>query len=136
MSLASTLAGEGMRPASFLPSIKCSSCGDEIEIAQMGDHTCGKAPPSPKSHPPSLSNPFTLRQMNASGQNAPHSASRAPEDASAGADPGIKTNACAEAYAKCPAKHKPGRSQSTIPSTATPKERFANVASAQHEIDR
>ncbi|RMX72095.1 hypothetical protein D0869_14965 [Hortaea werneckii] len=106
MSLASTLAGEGMRPASFLPSIKCSSCGDEIEIAQMGDHTCGKAPP------------------------------RAPEDASAGADPGIKTNACAEAYAKCPAKHKPGRSQSTIPSTATPKERFANVASAQHEIDR
>ncbi|KAI7234290.1 hypothetical protein KC330_g4913 [Hortaea werneckii] len=72
MSLASTLAGEGMRPASFLPSIKCSSCGDEIEIAQMGDHTCGKAPPSPKSHPPSLSNPFTLRQMNASGQNAPH----------------------------------------------------------------
>ncbi|KAI6803216.1 hypothetical protein KC363_g6569 [Hortaea werneckii] len=72
MSLASTLAGEGMRPASFLPSIKCSSCGDEIEIAQMGDHTCGKAPPSPKSHPASLSNPFTLRQMNASGQNAPH----------------------------------------------------------------
>ncbi|RMZ03492.1 hypothetical protein D0860_06778 [Hortaea werneckii] len=136
MSLASTLAGEGMRPASFLPSVKCSSCGDEIEIAQMGDHTCGKAPPSPKSHPASLSNPFTLRQMNASGQNAPHPASRTPEDASASADSGFKADACAETFAKCTAKYKPGRSQSTIPSTTTPKERFANVASAQREIDR
>jgi hypothetical protein len=31
----------------------------------MGEHLCGKAPPSPKSQPASLSNPFTLRQLNA-----------------------------------------------------------------------
>lgn len=65
MSLAATLAAGGMRPASFLPTIKCSSCGDEIEISAMGEHTCTKAPPSPKAQPASLSNPFTLRQMNA-----------------------------------------------------------------------
>ena len=68
MSLAATFTADGMRPASFLPAIKCSSCGDEIEIAAMGDHKCGRAPPTPKAMPASLSNPFTLRQLNASGQ--------------------------------------------------------------------
>ncbi|KXL41501.1 hypothetical protein M433DRAFT_72874 [Acidomyces richmondensis BFW] len=71
MSLAASLSSDGMRPASFLPSIKCSSCGDEIEIAAMGDHTCNKAPPSPKAQPASLSNPFTLRQLNANGVHTP-----------------------------------------------------------------
>ena len=70
MSLAATLAAEGMRPASMLPSIKCSSCGEEIEISAMGDHICGKAPEAPeasKAAAPSMLNPFTLRAMNASG---------------------------------------------------------------------
>lgn len=71
MSLATTFSADGMRPASFLPAIKCSSCGDEIEIAAMGDHICNKAPPSPKAQPASLSNPFTLRQMNANGVHTP-----------------------------------------------------------------
>lgn len=31
----------------------------------MGGHICTKAPPSPKAAPASISNPFTLRQMNA-----------------------------------------------------------------------
>lgn len=66
MSLAATLAAHGGRPTSFLPTIKCSNCGDEIEISAMGDHTCAKAPSSPKAAPPSLTNPFTLRQLNAS----------------------------------------------------------------------
>ncbi|CAK7228401.1 hypothetical protein SBRCBS47491_006892 [Sporothrix bragantina] len=41
------------RPASFLPTIKCSSCGQEIEISMMGEHVCGggaeevAAPPPP-----------------------------------------------------------------------------------------
>ncbi|KAK5124793.1 hypothetical protein LTR85_001506 [Meristemomyces frigidus] len=75
MALAATLAADGMRPASFLPAIKCSNCGQEIEIAAMGDHLCGKAPPSPKAQPASLNNPFTLRQMNAIGQHASHTPS-------------------------------------------------------------
>lgn len=28
------------RPASSLPSIKCSSCGQDIEILQLSDHVC------------------------------------------------------------------------------------------------
>ena len=28
------------RPASFLPTIKCSSCSQEIEISRMGEHIC------------------------------------------------------------------------------------------------
>ncbi|KAF2484052.1 hypothetical protein BDY17DRAFT_309378 [Neohortaea acidophila] len=70
MSLAATLAASGMRPASFLPTIKCSNCGDEIEIAAMSEHACSAAPTSPKAAPPSWSNPFTLRQINAS-ENKP-----------------------------------------------------------------
>ncbi|KAK3716014.1 hypothetical protein LTR37_006744 [Vermiconidia calcicola] len=65
MSLAATRASDGMRPASFLPSIKCSNCGDEIEISAMGDHICGKTPLSPKAAPASLNDAFTLRQLNA-----------------------------------------------------------------------
>ncbi|KAH9826012.1 Zinc-binding domain present in Lin-11, Isl-1, Mec-3 [Teratosphaeria destructans] len=67
MALAASLG----RPASFLPAIKCSQCGDEIEIAAMGDHDCNKAPPSPKPQAPNTINPFTLRQMNANGVHTP-----------------------------------------------------------------
>ncbi|KAK1070992.1 hypothetical protein LTR74_003641 [Friedmanniomyces endolithicus] len=74
MALAATFAAHGMRPASFLPAIKCSSCGEEIEIAAMGDHICSKAPPSPRSQPASLTNAFTIRQMNAHG-HMPHAPS-------------------------------------------------------------
>ncbi|KAH8170687.1 LIM domain-containing protein [Sarocladium implicatum] len=37
------------RESSFLPTIKCSSCGNEVEISMMGDHICGGpgAEPSP-----------------------------------------------------------------------------------------
>ncbi|KAF2190205.1 hypothetical protein K469DRAFT_624773 [Zopfia rhizophila CBS 207.26] len=31
---------DNYRPLSFLPSIKCSSCGVDIEIAQLADHVC------------------------------------------------------------------------------------------------
>ncbi|KAK0927659.1 hypothetical protein LTR29_017614, partial [Friedmanniomyces endolithicus] len=74
MALAATFAAQGMRPASFLPAIKCSSCGEEIEIAAMGDHICSKGPPSPRSQPASLTNAFTIRQMNAHG-HMPHAPS-------------------------------------------------------------
>ncbi|KAK4634672.1 Paxillin-like protein 1 [Fulvia fulva] len=67
MSLAAALAQDGVRPVSFLPSIKCSDCGNEIQIDEMGDHVC----PPTTTRPPVLTsaiNPFTLRQMNARGQ--------------------------------------------------------------------
>ncbi|KAK4695549.1 hypothetical protein P7C71_g2232, partial [Lecanoromycetidae sp. Uapishka_2] len=38
-----------IRASSFLPTIKCSSCGIEIPISNMGDHMC--APEAlPKPH--------------------------------------------------------------------------------------
>ncbi|PVH80797.1 hypothetical protein DL98DRAFT_184626 [Cadophora sp. DSE1049] len=37
----------GERASSFLPTIKCSMCAQDIEISHMGDHVCGAAPPVP-----------------------------------------------------------------------------------------
>ncbi|KAJ5921625.1 hypothetical protein N7454_009099 [Penicillium verhagenii] len=40
----------------FLPTIKCSSCGNNVEIFSMGDHVCApvfRAPFAPPSPPPS-----------------------------------------------------------------------------------
>jgi hypothetical protein len=31
------------RMSSFLPTIKCSMCAQEIEISMMGEHVCGAA---------------------------------------------------------------------------------------------
>ena len=93
MSLAATLSAGGMRPASFLPTIKCSSCNDEIEISAMGEHTCGKAAPSTKSAhssmsstahssvSSSLSNPFSLRQINTNAPAQPSPLQFSSEDA-------------------------------------------------------
>ena len=53
-----------MRPASFLPTIKCSNCGDEIEISAMGDHECVGAPESSKAEQETSSSPSALRPTN------------------------------------------------------------------------
>ncbi|KAH6709803.1 hypothetical protein VD0002_g9274 [Verticillium dahliae] len=41
------------RESSFMPTIKCSSCGNEVEISMMGEHICGasldSALPSPQT---------------------------------------------------------------------------------------
>lgn len=60
MPLAATLAAGGMRPASFLPAIKCSDCGNEIEIAAMGEHVCEKTPASATSAKSKSQNPYTM----------------------------------------------------------------------------
>ncbi|KAI9891530.1 MAG: hypothetical protein M1814_002653 [Vezdaea aestivalis] len=44
------------RPGSFLPTIKCSDCSQEIEIAMMGDHVCS----SPATLPPPAPTPSRL----------------------------------------------------------------------------
>ncbi|KAF2087805.1 hypothetical protein K490DRAFT_65084 [Saccharata proteae CBS 121410] len=40
------------RPPSFLPAVKCSDCGAEIEISRMGDHVCLGAIAIPESTVP------------------------------------------------------------------------------------
>lgn len=79
MALAATLAATGARPVSFLPTITCSNCAAEIEIAAMGEHICAPAVAAPvarKSRTSSLSNPFRLRNYTVSGRE---SASQARE---------------------------------------------------------
>ncbi|CAK7263067.1 hypothetical protein SEPCBS119000_000294 [Sporothrix epigloea] len=40
------------RPASFFPTIKCSSCGQKIEISLMGEHICSSSAAKAASPPP------------------------------------------------------------------------------------
>ncbi|KLU89957.1 hypothetical protein MAPG_08924 [Magnaporthiopsis poae ATCC 64411] len=40
------------RQSSFLPTIKCSSCGNQIEISMMGEHICGGSAEEPPMPPP------------------------------------------------------------------------------------
>ena len=35
------------RQSSLMPSIKCSTCGEQVEISMMGEHICGATPPLP-----------------------------------------------------------------------------------------
>ncbi|KAI1085093.1 hypothetical protein F5B20DRAFT_130348 [Whalleya microplaca] len=43
---------EAPRQSAFMPSIKCSNCGNQVEISMMGDHVCGSAPPAAEPPPP------------------------------------------------------------------------------------
>ncbi|KAK9782618.1 hypothetical protein SCAR479_00961 [Seiridium cardinale] len=46
------------RESSFMPTVKCSQCGNEVEISMMGEHVCKGAPatdqPLPAAAPPDL----------------------------------------------------------------------------------
>lgn len=72
MPLAATLAAGGMRPASFLPAITCSDCGNEIEIAAMGEHVCEKTNTS--TSVTRLDNPYTLGPVDAPPASPPKDA--------------------------------------------------------------
>ncbi|KAI0012651.1 hypothetical protein F4779DRAFT_17028 [Xylariaceae sp. FL0662B] len=43
---------EGPRQSAFMPTIKCSNCGNQVEISMMGDHVCGSAVPAAEPPPP------------------------------------------------------------------------------------
>ncbi|GJN79166.1 hypothetical protein PLIIFM63780_002679 [Purpureocillium lilacinum] len=45
------------RESAFLPTIKCSSCGRDVEISMMGDHLCG-GPTAELSPPPEADEGF------------------------------------------------------------------------------
>ncbi|KAJ6443192.1 GTPase Ryh1 [Purpureocillium lavendulum] len=45
------------RESAFLPTIKCSSCGRDVEISMMGDHLCG-GPTAELSPPPEANEAF------------------------------------------------------------------------------
>lgn len=37
-----------MKSSSILPTIKCSSCAKDIQIAMMGEHICSESAPAGK----------------------------------------------------------------------------------------
>ncbi|TRX97182.1 hypothetical protein FHL15_001976 [Xylaria flabelliformis] len=39
------------RQSAFMPTIKCSNCGNQVEISMMGDHVCGSGAGSTASEP-------------------------------------------------------------------------------------
>ncbi|KAI1760441.1 hypothetical protein GGR53DRAFT_81296 [Hypoxylon sp. FL1150] len=43
---------EATRQSAFMPTIKCSNCGNQVEISMMGEHICGGAPPAEPAAPP------------------------------------------------------------------------------------
>ncbi|KAI8959861.1 hypothetical protein F5Y11DRAFT_287515 [Daldinia sp. FL1419] len=40
------------RQSAFMPTIKCSNCGNQVEISMMGDHVCGSTTAAPEPTPP------------------------------------------------------------------------------------
>ncbi|EMC99241.1 hypothetical protein BAUCODRAFT_395922 [Baudoinia panamericana UAMH 10762] len=74
MSTTATLSALRTRPESFLPAIKCSSCGDEVDIAALGDHVCGKTASTSAVGSQSAGNPYIGRQINPYG-HTPHAPS-------------------------------------------------------------
>ncbi|KAK4138069.1 hypothetical protein BT67DRAFT_130820 [Trichocladium antarcticum] len=64
----------GNEPSSFVPTVKCSTCGLEVEISLMGEHDCAGSPvvdatpPTPAASlfgrlMPSFNNPSTQKQQ-------------------------------------------------------------------------
>ncbi|KAI1402993.1 hypothetical protein F4819DRAFT_452915, partial [Hypoxylon fuscum] len=42
---------EAPRQSAFMPTIKCSNCGNQVEISMMGDHICGSEPAAAEPPP-------------------------------------------------------------------------------------
>lgn len=40
------------RMSQFLPTIKCGDCGQDVQLRQLGEHVCSKAPAVPKLNSP------------------------------------------------------------------------------------
>ncbi|KAL1836021.1 hypothetical protein VTJ49DRAFT_5686 [Mycothermus thermophilus] len=40
------------RESRFMPMVKCSTCGEQVEISLMGEHTCGGSGSAPEPTPP------------------------------------------------------------------------------------
>ncbi|KAH9906697.1 hypothetical protein F4778DRAFT_591872 [Xylariomycetidae sp. FL2044] len=43
---------EAPRQSAFMPTVTCSSCGNQVEISMMGDHLCSGAAAAPEPPPP------------------------------------------------------------------------------------
>ncbi|KAK1754535.1 hypothetical protein QBC47DRAFT_219822 [Echria macrotheca] len=54
------------RESAFMPTVKCSTCGNQVEISMMGEHLCSGAPasdPVPPMPAPSIFDRFALPSL-------------------------------------------------------------------------
>ncbi|KAL6700665.1 hypothetical protein J3F84DRAFT_127180 [Trichoderma pleuroticola] len=91
----------GLRESAFLPTIKCSSCGLQVEISLMGEHVCPSVELSP---PPDSNDKFV--------EPPPRSADRLPSPIDIGA-----TNKMYMAPGPLTPVSQPGGSRSVSPMT-------------------
>ncbi|KAI1643578.1 uncharacterized protein F4817DRAFT_250895 [Daldinia loculata] len=45
---------DASRQSAFMPTIKCSNCGNQVEISMMGEHVCGSTPAAAAEPPPPM----------------------------------------------------------------------------------
>ena len=74
------------RPMSFLPSIKCSDCGIDIEIAFLADHICAVAQPSTCT----IASPTCRVDTNGPAESQTPADPRPPRNIMGGRDPAIQ----------------------------------------------
>lgn len=93
-----------MRAPSMLPSIKCSNCGDEIEITMLGDHQCGPSRRNQAPLPPVPAMPQGGRQPDPRVQSSyffsPSQISQSNSKPSKALPPKIDASAANRPYAR------------------------------------
>ncbi|KAI1820587.1 hypothetical protein F4861DRAFT_53762 [Xylaria intraflava] len=52
------------RQSAFMPTIKCSNCGNQVEISMMGDHVCGNSNKPTAPEPTPISGAFSSFRHN------------------------------------------------------------------------
>ncbi|KAM7191468.1 LIM domain containing protein [Naviculisporaceae sp. PSN 640] len=87
-----------VRESSFMPTVKCSTCGRQVEISLMGEHVCSEAAPAPTPEPmPSMLAPSLFGRLNPFAAAAPPAAP-APEDKQPRMPPEVDTSAANRSY--------------------------------------
>ncbi|KAI1756398.1 hypothetical protein F4782DRAFT_331872 [Xylaria castorea] len=66
------------RQSAFMPTIKCSNCGNQVEISMMGDHVCESGTDSAASEPVPLAPELLGGTLSSFKQNVFNKLTRAP----------------------------------------------------------
>ncbi|KAI0474479.1 hypothetical protein F4859DRAFT_95357 [Xylaria cf. heliscus] len=66
------------RQSAFMPTIRCSNCGNQVEISMMGDHICGSGTESAASEPAPLAPDLLGGTFSSFKQNVFDKFTRAP----------------------------------------------------------
>ncbi|KAL2115813.1 hypothetical protein VTJ04DRAFT_10068 [Mycothermus thermophilus] len=86
------------RESRFMPMVKCSTCGEQVEISLMGEHTCGSSSSAPEPPPP-LPAPSLLGRLMTNMPSMPSFGNPlAPKQQPRTTPPQVDTSAANEAF--------------------------------------